>query len=99
MGGIVAAVRDEVGDLARDHRGLAATGTGQDEHRPIDQPHGLALLVVQALQDLHGHLGAQRRPHATGIPPAHRAQADVGADGDKAGGFWITIDRDGTRAV
>ena len=43
--------RDEPGDAARDHGGLAGAGPGDDEQGAVAVRHGSTLLVVQPVED------------------------------------------------
>jgi hypothetical protein len=47
MPGLDAALGGQVGDLARDHPGLARTGSGQHQQRAVQIFHGFALLRVE----------------------------------------------------
>ena len=44
---LITTLVDEVGDLARDHAGLAAAGTSQHQQRTIEIAHGAVLAGVE----------------------------------------------------
>ena len=52
--GVRVAVADEVGDAVRDDARLAGPGAGEDQQRPVDVQHGLALFGVERSRKIHG---------------------------------------------
>ncbi len=50
LGGAHLAAEEQEGDPAREHRGLAAAGAGENQQRTLAVGHRLALGLVQALQ-------------------------------------------------
>ena len=80
--GCTAARGEQVGDALGQHSGLARPGAGDDEERAALVEHGLALLGVQAGEQL---LGVGRPAAPAGPPsgprPAAAASAQVGTPG------------------
>ena len=50
---IHAALVHQICDPVRDHSGLAAAGTGQDQYRSLCVPHSLPLLLIQSVINRH----------------------------------------------
>ncbi len=77
--GLRAVAVDEVGEAVREHARLAAAGTGEDQERPLAVRDGLALGLVEALEQLLEMLGVGVLGHGAqhSYDPGWRAGANV----------------------
>jgi hypothetical protein len=72
----------DVGDAAGQHAGFAGAGTRQDQHRPLQRLHRLALLGIEAGEILRGRGRAGARGDAAGRGLVI---------GDGVGGQWLRL--------
>ncbi len=70
---------DQVRDTVREHAGLARAGAGDDEERPVDVEHGVALCRIEALEEPVVVGGRRSNRHRSMLPGRPAAPGEAAA--------------------